>query len=81
MQFLKCADDSSLTQVMDSLRREDGLLGLLLRSKQEMFGDGAVKGSLDCSNYEIVELKMLTGATKANNYNIDLQKNLSCSGI
>lgn len=70
-----------MTQVMGNVTAEDSLLELLLKSNQEMFGDGAVKGSLNSSNLEIVELKNLTGVTKKNNYNTELQKNLSCSVI
>lgn len=66
---------------MDSLTREDDLLASLLKSKQDMFGYRAVKGNFDYSNNEIVKLKMLTGVTKTNNYNSELQRNLFCSGI
>lgn len=81
MRLLKCADDNFLTQVRDNLTREDGLLELLVKRTQEMFGDREVESSLDCSNHETVELKMFTGVTKTNNYNTELQKNFSCPRI
>lgn len=62
---------------MDYLTRQDVILELLLKSKQEMFGDRMGKGNLDYRNCEIMELKMLTEVTKSNSYNIELMKYLS----
>lgn len=51
--FLECADDNFLAYVTEQLMRGRAFAGPNT-DKEEVVGDGKVKGSLECSDYEMV---------------------------
>ncbi|GAB0209103.1 mitochondrial enolase superfamily member 1 [Grus japonensis] len=58
-RFLECIDDSFLTQVIEELVRGGALLDLILINNEGLVGDVKVKGSLGCSDHEMVEFRIL----------------------
>ncbi|PKU43024.1 rna-directed dna polymerase from mobile element jockey-like [Limosa lapponica baueri] len=59
-KFLKCIDDNFLLQVVEDSMRRGSMLDLVLTNKKGLVGN--VKGSLGCSDHEMVEFKILTAA-------------------
>ena len=52
--------------IIGQLATEDGLLDLIVTNSEELFVDVKVKGSLDCSDHEVMEFSILRGGNKAN---------------
>ena len=65
-RFLECIDDSFLTQeTVEELMRRDMLWDHILTNKQGLIRDVKVRGSLDCSDHEMVELRIMRAGRKA----------------
>ncbi|GAB0204061.1 hypothetical protein GRJ2_002871700 [Grus japonensis] len=60
-RFLECKDDKFRTPVIEETTRRGGLLYLILKPKEGLMGDVKVKGSLGCSDHEMVEFRTLRG--------------------
>ena len=60
-RFLERVDDNFLTQVIEVPTRRGALLDLLLTDKEGLVGDAKVKGSLGCSDHEMVEFRIPRG--------------------
>ncbi|GAB0179469.1 hypothetical protein GRJ2_000412200 [Grus japonensis] len=60
-RFLQSIDDNFLTQVVEEPTRRGVLLDLVLTKKGGLVGDVKVGGSLDCSDHEMVEFRILAG--------------------
>ncbi|PKU28685.1 dtw domain-containing protein 2 [Limosa lapponica baueri] len=61
-KFLECVDDSFLLQVVEEPMRRGVMLDLDLTNKEELVGNVSLKGSLGCSDHEMVEFKILRAA-------------------
>ncbi|GAB0209793.1 hypothetical protein GRJ2_003445000 [Grus japonensis] len=61
-KFLECTDDNFLLQVTEEPTRRDAMLDLVLTNKEGLVGDVKLKGSLGCSDHEMVELNILRAA-------------------
>ncbi|GAB0204924.1 hypothetical protein GRJ2_002958000 [Grus japonensis] len=64
-KFLECVDDNFLLQVIEEPTRRGAMLDLVLTSKEGLVGDVKLKGSLGCSDHEMVEFKILRAARRA----------------
>ncbi|GAB0204803.1 hypothetical protein GRJ2_002945900 [Grus japonensis] len=64
-KFLECADDNFLLQVTEEPTRRGAMLDLVLTNKEDLVGDVKLKGSLGCSDHEMVEFKILRAARRA----------------
>ncbi|GAB0176082.1 hypothetical protein GRJ2_000073400 [Grus japonensis] len=64
-RFLECIDDNFLLQVNEEPTRRGAMLDLVLNNKEELVGNVKLKGSLGCSNHEMVEFKILRAARRA----------------
>ncbi|GAB0179400.1 hypothetical protein GRJ2_000405300 [Grus japonensis] len=64
-RFLQSTDDNFLTQVVEESTKGEVLLNLVLTNKGGLVGDVKVGGSLDCSDHEMVEFRILCGRSKA----------------
>ncbi|GAB0176508.1 hypothetical protein GRJ2_000116000 [Grus japonensis] len=64
-KFLECVDDNFLLQVMEELTRRGAMLDLILTNKEGLVGDVKLKGSLGCSDHEMVEFRILRAARRA----------------
>ncbi|GAB0176134.1 hypothetical protein GRJ2_000078600 [Grus japonensis] len=64
-RFLECIDDNFLLQVIEELMRRGAMLDLILTNKEGLVGDVKLKGSLDCSDHEMVEFKILRAVRRA----------------
>ncbi|GAB0185298.1 hypothetical protein GRJ2_000995100 [Grus japonensis] len=58
-RFLECVDDNFFLQVIEEPRRRGAMLNLVLTNKEGLVGNVKLKGSLGCSDHEMVELKIL----------------------
>lgn len=56
-RLLKCVDDGFLLQVIEEPTRRGALLNLVLSSKEELMGNVNLKGSVGCSDHEVVEFQ------------------------
>lgn len=63
--FLESIDDQFLTQVIEELTRRGTLLDFVLTKNEELVKDVKVRSNLDCSNHEMVEIRILSGGNKA----------------
>lgn len=54
-----------LAQVIKESTRNDALLDLILRNKEELVMDVEVRSSLGCSHHEMMELRILKGTSRA----------------
>jgi len=63
-RFLECVEDNFLLQVIEEPRRRGAMLDLVLTNKEGLVGNVKVKGSLGCSDREMVEFKILRAARK-----------------
>lgn len=57
---LQSTDGNILTQVMEEPLRRGVLLDLVLTNKEALAGDVKTGGSLNCSDHEMVEFKILS---------------------
>ncbi|GAB0209462.1 mitochondrial enolase superfamily member 1 [Grus japonensis] len=64
-KFLECIDDNFLLQVIEEPTRRGAMLDLLLTNKEGLVGDVKLKGSLGCSDHEMVEFRILRAARRA----------------
>ncbi|GAB0207984.1 hypothetical protein GRJ2_003264100 [Grus japonensis] len=64
-KFLECMDDNFLLQVTEEPTRRGAMLDLVLTNKEGLVGDVKLKGSLGCSDHEMVEIKILRAARRA----------------
>ncbi|GAB0208082.1 mitochondrial enolase superfamily member 1 [Grus japonensis] len=64
-RFLECVDDNFLFQVIEEPTRRGAMLDLVLTNKEGLVGNAKLKGSLGCSDHEMVEFKILRAARKA----------------
>ncbi|GAB0177853.1 hypothetical protein GRJ2_000250600 [Grus japonensis] len=63
-KFLECVDDNFLFQVIEESMRKGAMLDLVLTNKKGLVGDVKLKGSLGCSDHEMVEFRILRAAKK-----------------
>ncbi|GAB0176173.1 calcium-independent phospholipase A2-gamma [Grus japonensis] len=63
-KFLECVDDNFLLQVIEELMRRGAMLDLILTNKEGLVGDVKLKGSLGCSDHEMVEFRILRAARR-----------------
>ncbi|GAB0205472.1 mitochondrial enolase superfamily member 1 [Grus japonensis] len=64
-KFLECVDDNFLLQVIEEPTRRGAMLDLILTNKEGLVGDVKLKGSLGCSDYKMVEFRILRAARRA----------------
>ncbi|GAB0208385.1 mitochondrial enolase superfamily member 1 [Grus japonensis] len=64
-KFLECVGDNFLLQVIEEPMRRGAMLDLVLTNKEGLVGDVKLKGSLGCSDHEMVEVKILRAARRA----------------
>ena len=64
-RFLGCVDDNFLLQVTEEPMKRGAMLDLALTNKEGLVGNVKLKGSLGCSDHEMVEFKMLRAARRA----------------
>ncbi|KAM9590815.1 uncharacterized protein ACIBXB_005869 [Morphnus guianensis] len=64
-RFLECVDDNFLLQVIEEPTRRGARLDLVLTNKEGLVGNVKLKGSLGCSDHEMVEFKNLRAARRA----------------
>ena len=64
-RFLECIDDNFLLQVMEEPMRRGAMLDLVLTNKEGLVGNVKLKGSLGCSDHEMVEFKILKAVRRA----------------
>jgi len=58
-RFLECIDDDFLLQVIEKPMRRGAMLDLVLTNKEGLMENVKLKGSLGCSDHEMVDLKIL----------------------
>ncbi|GAB0182893.1 hypothetical protein GRJ2_000754600 [Grus japonensis] len=63
-RFLECIDDNFLLQVIEEPTRRGAMLDLVPTNKEGLEGDVKLKGSLGCSDQEMVEFKILRAARR-----------------
>ncbi|GAB0208586.1 hypothetical protein GRJ2_003324300 [Grus japonensis] len=64
-KFLGCVNDIFLLQVIEEPTRRGAMLDLVLTNKEGLVGDVKLKGSLGCSDHEMVEFRILRAARRA----------------
>ncbi|GAB0207924.1 hypothetical protein GRJ2_003258100 [Grus japonensis] len=64
-KILECVDDNFLLQVTEEPMRRGAMLDLVLTNKEGLVGDVKLKGSLGCSDQEMVEFRILRAARRA----------------
>ncbi|GAB0191026.1 hypothetical protein GRJ2_001567900 [Grus japonensis] len=64
-KFLECSDDNFLPQVLREPMRRSAMLDLVLTNKKGLVGNVKLKGSLGCSDHEMVEFKILRAVRRA----------------
>ncbi|KAM6382481.1 uncharacterized protein FN964_001067 [Alca torda] len=62
---LECVDDNFLLQMVEEPTRRGTMLDLVLTNKEGLVASVKLKGSLGCSDHEMVELKILWAARRA----------------
>ena len=55
---LECTEDNFLAQAIEDPTKKDAILDLI-RNKEELVGNLKVRGSLGCSDHEMVEFRIL----------------------
>ncbi|GAB0192671.1 hypothetical protein GRJ2_001732400 [Grus japonensis] len=63
--FLERFDDNFLLQVIEEPTRRGAVLDLVVTNKEGLVGNVKLKGSLGCSDHEMVELKILRAVRRA----------------
>ncbi|GAB0179518.1 cAMP-dependent protein kinase inhibitor alpha [Grus japonensis] len=58
-RFLECVDDNFLLQVIEEPMKRGAMLDPVLTNKEGLVGNVTLKGSLGCSDHEMVEFKIL----------------------
>jgi len=61
-RLLECVEDNFLLQVIEEPTRRGEMLDLVLTNKEGLTGNVKVKGSLGCSDHEMVKFKILRAA-------------------
>ncbi|GAB0183107.1 hypothetical protein GRJ2_000776000 [Grus japonensis] len=64
-RFLECVDNNFLIQVLEKPIRKGDMLDLVLTNKEGLVGNMKLKGSLGCSDHEMVEFRILRAARRA----------------
>ncbi|GAB0203411.1 hypothetical protein GRJ2_002806700 [Grus japonensis] len=64
-KFLECVDFNFLLQVIEEPMRRGAMLDLVLTNKEGLVGDVKLRGSLGCSDHEMVEFRILRAARRA----------------
>ncbi|GAB0182026.1 hypothetical protein GRJ2_000667900 [Grus japonensis] len=64
-RFLECIDDNFLLQVTEEPTRRGAMLDLVLINKEGLVGNAKLKGSLSCSDHEMVEFQILRAVRRA----------------
>ncbi|GAB0181809.1 hypothetical protein GRJ2_000646200 [Grus japonensis] len=64
-KFLECVDDNFLLQVTEEPTRRGAMLDIILTNKEGLVEDVKLKGSLGCSDHEMVEFRILRAARRA----------------
>ncbi|GAB0206448.1 hypothetical protein GRJ2_003110400 [Grus japonensis] len=64
-KFLECVNDNFLLQRIKEPTRKGAMLDLVLTNKEGLVGDVKLKGSLGCSDHEMVEFRILRAARRA----------------
>ncbi|GAB0203333.1 hypothetical protein GRJ2_002798900 [Grus japonensis] len=64
-RFLECVDDNFLLQVIEEPTRRGAMLDLILTNKEGLVGNVKLKGSLGCSDHEMVEFRIFRAARRA----------------
>jgi len=57
--YLECVDDNFLLQAIEEPMRRGVTLDLALTNREGLVGNVKLKGSLGCSDHEMVEFKIL----------------------
>ncbi|PKU42733.1 glycerol kinase [Limosa lapponica baueri] len=57
-KFLECVNDNFLLQMIEEPTRKGAMLDLVLTNKEGLVGNVKFKGSLGCSDHEMVEFKI-----------------------
>ncbi|PKU39572.1 dtw domain-containing protein 2 [Limosa lapponica baueri] len=63
-KFLECVDDNFHLQMIEEPMRKGAMLDLVLTNKEGLVGNVKFKGSLGCSDHEMVEFKILRAARR-----------------
>ncbi|KAM9654465.1 uncharacterized protein ACIBXB_005124 [Morphnus guianensis] len=63
-RFLECIDDNFLLQVTEEPKRRGAMPDFVLTNKKGPIGNLKLKGSLGCSDHEMVEVKILRAARR-----------------
>jgi len=63
-RFLECAEDNFLLQAIGEPMRRGVMLDLFLTNKEGLVGNVKVKGSLGCSDHEMVEFQIPRAARR-----------------
>jgi len=64
-RFLECVGDNFLLQVIEEPMRRGAMLDLVLTNKEGLVVNVKLKGSLACSDHEMVEFKILRAVRRA----------------
>ncbi|GAB0177064.1 voltage-dependent L-type calcium channel subunit alpha-1C [Grus japonensis] len=80
-KFPECVDDNLLLQVIEEPTRRGAMLDLILTNKKGLVGDVKLKGSLGCSDHEMVEFKILRAARRAHSELTTLDFRRADSGL
>ncbi|GAB0204649.1 mitochondrial enolase superfamily member 1 [Grus japonensis] len=64
-KFLECVNDNFLLQVTEEPTRRGAMLDLIRTNKEGLVGDIKLKGSLGCSDHEMVEFRILRAVRRA----------------
>ncbi|GAB0182885.1 hypothetical protein GRJ2_000753800 [Grus japonensis] len=80
-RLLECIDDNFFLQVIEEPMRRGAMLDLVLTNKEGLVGNVKLKGSLGCSDQEMVEFKILRAARRAHSKLITLGFRRADSGL
>lgn len=60
--------------MIEGPKRRGALLDLVLANKEELVGDAKVKGSLGCSDHEVVEFRILRSKVRSTITTLDFRR-------
>ncbi|GAB0187084.1 alpha-actinin-2 [Grus japonensis] len=80
-RFLECIDDNFLLQVIQEPTRRGAMLDLVLINKEGLVGNAKLKGSLVCSDHEMVQFGILRAARRAHSKLITLDSRRADFGL